>query len=151
MTPWYNKKLLIDRKSFFWDKWVRAGTHLLEDVMGDGANCGDIKNTLNLGISDLWIPPFKFISVDINICTCSVFTSVFTSVCSWRISNIVWKNWKGTFGAKKSQWIKTVLMSFTTAWLHQCDALVVIWSSFKDQQVDHNWELRKFQSPRDWL
>ena len=32
---WYNKKLLIDKKSIFWNKWIRSGIHILEDVMGD--------------------------------------------------------------------------------------------------------------------
>lgn len=30
---WYNKKLLIEKKSFFRDKWIKSGIQILEDVI----------------------------------------------------------------------------------------------------------------------
>ncbi len=53
---WYNKKLLIDKKSFFWDKWMRSGIHILEDVMGDAGfkSFDEIKNKYKLSNSEFW-------------------------------------------------------------------------------------------------
>lgn len=53
---WYNKKLLIDKKSFFWDKWIKSGIHIFEDVMGDVGfrSFDEIKNKYNLCNSDFW-------------------------------------------------------------------------------------------------
>lgn len=53
---WYNKKLLIDKKSFFWDKWIRSGIHILEDVSGGVGfkSFDEIKTKYNLCNSEFW-------------------------------------------------------------------------------------------------
>ena len=53
---WYNKKLLIVKKSFFWIKWIRSGIHILEDVMVDAGfrSFDEIRNKYNLCNSEFW-------------------------------------------------------------------------------------------------
>ena len=53
---WYNKKLLIEKKSFFWDKWIRSGIHSLENVMGAVGlrSFDEIKNKYNLCNAEFW-------------------------------------------------------------------------------------------------
>lgn len=60
LTPkssiWYNKKLLINKKTLMWNTWARSGIHLLGDLFrGEGMKSfEEVKLEYNLDKSDFW-------------------------------------------------------------------------------------------------